>query len=375
MREPAAWGSAGSRRPARLLRRVAHPARVDFRCAGARWSRCWAATAPEDHHPQGDHGHLSRAPAGYSKGTTSSVCPQPHRPAGIRLLPRRARHLHQPFGHGKPAAAAVVRPGGMALEEIYQLFQPRSARRQPGHEALGRRTADAGHRPHPAHRRFPAAARRADRGPGAGDRPADRRHHPRLKQRGYTVVLVEQNFRFAATVADRHYVVEDGRVVDTIPNDQLAAAPKSCSGSSACNLNRQERSENMKKCQSDLVLVAALLLATAVMRQISRQCGQDRRAQRPVRRLLRPGRPGLGRGRQDGRGGLRRQGAGQAIEIIYADHQNKPDIGANIARKWFDVDKVDMIIDLPTTSVCLAVQEICKKKKRITSSPPARRPS
>nr|WP_306265568.1 ABC transporter ATP-binding protein [Pararhizobium sp. IMCC3301] len=42
-----------------------------------------------------------------------------------------------------------------------------------------------------------------------------------LKDEGFTIVLVEQNFRFAASVADRHYVVDQGRVVDMIPNDQL----------------------------------------------------------------------------------------------------------------------------------------------------------
>ena len=45
----------------------------------------------------------------------------------------------------------------------------------------------------------------------------------RLKQQGFTIVLVEQNFHFAAVVADRHYVVEQGRVIDTIPNEDLAA--------------------------------------------------------------------------------------------------------------------------------------------------------
>ena len=45
----------------------------------------------------------------------------------------------------------------------------------------------------------------------------------RLKREGFTVLLVEQNFRFAATVADRHYVMEHGRVVDMIPNAQLEA--------------------------------------------------------------------------------------------------------------------------------------------------------
>ena len=43
-----------------------------------------------------------------------------------------------------------------------------------------------------------------------------------LKQRGFTILLVEQNFRFASTIADRHYVMEEGHIVDMIPNDQLA---------------------------------------------------------------------------------------------------------------------------------------------------------
>jgi branched-chain amino acid transport system ATP-binding protein len=46
----------------------------------------------------------------------------------------------------------------------------------------------------------------------------------RLKQEGFTILLVEQNFHFAATVADRHYIVEHGRVVDMIPNAALAAS-------------------------------------------------------------------------------------------------------------------------------------------------------
>ncbi len=46
----------------------------------------------------------------------------------------------------------------------------------------------------------------------------------RLKDDGFTILLVEQNFRFAATLADRHYVMERGRVVDVIPNARLAAS-------------------------------------------------------------------------------------------------------------------------------------------------------
>jgi branched-chain amino acid transport system ATP-binding protein len=44
-----------------------------------------------------------------------------------------------------------------------------------------------------------------------------------LKAQGFTILLVEQNFRFAQTVADRHYIVEHGRVVDMVPNDRLEA--------------------------------------------------------------------------------------------------------------------------------------------------------
>lgn len=56
---------------------------------------------------------------------------------------------------------------------------------------------------------------------------------------------------------------------------------------------------------------------------------------------------------------------GQPIEVISADHQNKPDVGASIAREWFDVQKVDIIVDVPTSSVALAVQEVAKEKNRI----------
>lgn len=59
------------------------------------------------------------------------------------------------------------------------------------------------------------------------------------------------------------------------------------------------------------------------------------------------------------------QVAGQPIEIIAADHQNKPDIGSNVARQWIDVDNVDVIADVPTSSVALAVQEVTREKNTI----------
>ncbi len=56
---------------------------------------------------------------------------------------------------------------------------------------------------------------------------------------------------------------------------------------------------------------------------------------------------------------------GHKIEIVTADHQNKPDLGAAIARRWYDVENVDMITELTTSSVALAVQELSKEKKKI----------
>jgi branched-chain amino acid transport system substrate-binding protein len=56
---------------------------------------------------------------------------------------------------------------------------------------------------------------------------------------------------------------------------------------------------------------------------------------------------------------------GKPIEIVSADHQNKADIGASIARQWFDADKVDMAIDFDNSAVALAVEQLAKERNRI----------
>lgn len=57
---------------------------------------------------------------------------------------------------------------------------------------------------------------------------------------------------------------------------------------------------------------------------------------------------------------------GQPIEIVSADHQNKPDVGSNIAREWYDTQQVDTIMELTTSSVALAVQSLSGEKGKIT---------
>ena len=56
---------------------------------------------------------------------------------------------------------------------------------------------------------------------------------------------------------------------------------------------------------------------------------------------------------------------GTPVEVVFADHQNKPDVGSNIARQWYDVDQVDMIVDVPNSAVALAVNELTREKNKV----------
>jgi branched-chain amino acid transport system ATP-binding protein len=118
----------------------------------------------------------------------------------------------------------VVRPGGMTLEEIYQLFPP-----------LRVRGASQGTKLSGGEAQMLAIARILRTGaslllldePTEGLAPLIVRQIGDiirgLKGRGFTILLVEQNFRFAATVADRHFVVENGMVVDMVLNETIEA--------------------------------------------------------------------------------------------------------------------------------------------------------
>src|SRR6476620_8604102 len=56
---------------------------------------------------------------------------------------------------------------------------------------------------------------------------------------------------------------------------------------------------------------------------------------------------------------------GWKIDVLSGDHQNKPDVGVNMARQWIDVDKVDAIVDTPNSGVALAVSNLVKEKNAI----------
>jgi len=56
---------------------------------------------------------------------------------------------------------------------------------------------------------------------------------------------------------------------------------------------------------------------------------------------------------------------GLKIEVLTADHKNKPEVGAEIVRQWYDVDKVDVVVDVPVSSVALAVSQITREKNKV----------
>jgi branched-chain amino acid transport system ATP-binding protein len=119
----------------------------------------------------------------------------------------------------------VVRNGGMTVDEIYRLFP-----------ALQERRGSQGTKLSGGEQQMLAVARILRTGatlllldePTEGLAPVIVQQIGELirtlKQKGYTILLVEQNFHFAATVADRHYIVEHGRVVDTLANSDIASS-------------------------------------------------------------------------------------------------------------------------------------------------------
>lgn len=144
--------------------------------------------------------------------------------AGIALCPEERAIFSSLSVEENLMLPPVVKPGGMALDTIFEMFPN-----------LKERLSSQGTKLSGGEQQMLAIGRILRTGakmllldePTEGLAPVIvqqiGRTISRLKSEGYTIVLVEQNFHFAASVADRHYVVEQGRVIDMIPNAELDA--------------------------------------------------------------------------------------------------------------------------------------------------------
>ena len=222
-----------------LVRRVARAAR---RRLPRRRRRGGDAARPQRRRPHQhaarDHGPDRRA-QGLDQGQRA---PRAIEPADARIARLGVGYCPEERGIFSSLSAEenlmlppALGAGGMTRRaDLRDVPEPEGARLEPGHAPVGRRAADARGRAHPAHRRAPAAARRDLRRPGAGHRAEARRDRPTLREQGYTIVMVEQNFRFAAPLADRFLVMEHGQVIQQFsPGRAAGAAWRACTSTSA----------------------------------------------------------------------------------------------------------------------------------------------
>jgi ABC-type glutathione transport system ATPase component len=188
-----------------------------------------------------------------------------------------------------------------------------------------------------------------------------------LKARGYTIVLVEQNFRFAAPLADRHYVLEHGQIVATITAAELEAeawsdaarvpgrlspppaAVRLAQGPLAIQLLFLEETP-----EKTTIMQLKLPSAGLALRRCTRAQAQISGGVVKIGVLTDMSGlysdidgPGSVRGhrRWPSRTSAPRQGPSFKVEMVSADHQNKADIAANKAREWFDTEGVDMLTE------------------------------
>src|SRR5512134_3676799 len=136
---------------------------------------------------------------------------------------------------------------------------------------------------------------------------------------------------------------------------------RSCTSISACERTDFSTGGNMKV-QRTIVAAAVAALAGAAQAQISDgviKIGVMNDMSGLYADLTGPGSVVAARLAVEDFGAAKK---GMKVEIIGADHQNKPDVGSTIARTWYDTDKVDVIVDVPTSSVALAVNQITREK-------------
>ncbi len=322
---------------------------------------------------------------------------QPDRAARHRVLSGGARHLREPRTSRRTCCCRRrSREGGLSVEQIFELFPNLKERlRSQGTKLSG------------GEQQMLAIGRILRTGarlllldePTEGLAPVIvqqiGRTIARLKAQGFTILLVEQNFRFAATVADRHYVMDHGRVVDMIP--EFGARRRtwtSCTSISASERRRSNPQPARRHCHETGVPLPfnhgetmksfkRTVVGSRGRRRVGgrRRAGaglgqrrQDRRAVRHVEPVHRSRRRRLGASR---RGWPSRtpasRSAGSRSRSSRRTTRTSRTSASGIARQWYDVDKVDVIVDTPNSGVALAVNQITRRRARRSSCPARRR--
>src|SRR5690606_22798126 len=271
-------------------------------------------------------------------------------------------------GGGEPDAAAA----GQAWRherraDLYPVPQPEGAAAQPRHQAFRRRTTDAGDRSHPAHRRKTPAAGRADRRACAGDHPADRPHHRDAQGTGLHHRAGGTEFplrldrggpalRCRARQGYRHDPQRRTRG-EYRQTARLSRRVEKQTGGHA-NLG----GNGMRKTGFLLASLAASLMASSAFAQdISVKIGVLNDRSGIYADITGEGSVIAAQLAAEDFG----TDKGIKVEIVSADHQNKADVGANIARQWYDAENVDAIVDVPTSSIALAINDITKEKNKV----------
>ena len=222
-----------------------------------------------------------------------------------------------------------------------------------------------------------------------------------IKAQGTSVLLVEQNVTFAATVADRHHLLAQGRVVEPLDNDEFRARERSCSTTSGCSTppslgRRQEpgtrsthhpearhprRGHDPQHSPSPLAVAAVGTAAAGRLRRgsggppsdgggkltddkvvlgvLNDQSGVYKDLSGPNSKVA------VEMAIEDYQEKYGDKAVAKTIEVITADHQNKPDIANTKAQEMYDRQKADIILDVPTSSAALAVAAQAKAKKKL----------
>ncbi len=195
------------------------------------------------------------------------------------------------------------------------------------------------------------------------------------------MLLIEQNVHFAATVADRHYLLAEGRIVESLDNDRgprtrarAARVPRNLTTAMIVDMRRcTMRVTGWSGCwpprsccwpaaaAADPAAAAAKISDDKVVLAVLND--QSGVYSRPVRARTRV--EAVQMAVADYKAKYGDKAVAKKIEVMSADHQNKPDIANTKAQELYDRQQADVILDVPTSSAALAVATVAKDKKKL----------